>query len=52
MEFEAQLDTNRRLRDVLVDKGYRIHYREFNGNHSYVNWRESFGDALVMLLNE
>jgi enterochelin esterase-like enzyme len=52
MEFEGQLGTNRRLRDALVEKGYEVDYREFNGNHSYVNWRESFGEALVVLLGE
>lgn len=52
MEFEGQLDTNRRLRDALAEKGYVVDYREFNGNHSYVNWRESFGEALVALLGE
>ena len=50
MEFEGQLDTNRRLRDVLLEKGYEVDYWEFNGNHSYVNWRESFGEALAVLL--
>ncbi len=50
MEFEGQLGTNRRLRDALMEKGYEVDYREFNGNHSYVNWRESFGEALVVLL--
>ncbi len=52
MEIDGQLGTNRRLRDALVNKGYAVHYREFNGNHSYVNWRESFGEALVVLLGE
>jgi enterochelin esterase-like enzyme len=52
MEFEGQLGTNRRLRDALVDKGYEVDYREFNGNHSYGSWRESFGEALTVLLAE
>jgi enterochelin esterase family protein len=52
MEFEGQLGTNRRLRDALAEKGYEVDYREFNGNHSYVNWRESFGEALVVLIGK
>ena len=50
MEFEGQLDTNRRFRDALLGKGYSVGYREFNGNHSYVNWRGSFGSGLLALL--
>lgn len=52
MEFEGQLGTNRRFRDALIEKGYEVEYREFNGNHSYVNWRESFAGALVVLLGQ
>jgi len=44
------LKTNRRLRDVLIAKGYIVQYREFNGNHSYANWRGSFADGLVSLI--
>ena len=50
MEFEGQLGPKRRFRAALMEKGYEVHYREFNGNHSYVNWRESFGEALTILL--
>lgn len=52
MEFEGILGTNRRFRDALLGKGYAVEYREFNGNHSYVSWRESFGDGLAVLLRE
>jgi enterochelin esterase-like enzyme len=50
MEIPDQRDTNRRFRDVLNSKGYAIDYREFNGNHTYLHWRGSFGDGLVSLL--
>lgn len=52
MEFEGILGTNRRFRDALIEKGYTVEYREFNGNHSYLSWRESFGDGLAVLLGE
>jgi enterochelin esterase family protein len=52
MEFEGQLGTNRRFRNALLGKGYSVEYREFNGNHSYVSWRESFGEGLAILLGE
>ena len=50
MEIPDQLDTNRRLRDVLRAKGTKVVYREFNGNHTYLNWRGGFADGVVALL--
>ena len=40
---------NRHMRDVLLAKGYSVHYREFNGGHEYLNWRGTFADALLAL---
>jgi enterochelin esterase-like enzyme len=50
MEVAQQLDTNRRLRDVLVARGYALDYTEFNGNHSYLNWRAEFADRIAQLI--
>jgi enterochelin esterase-like enzyme len=50
MEIDSQLNSNRHLRDVLTAMGYTVQYQEFNGNHSYVNWRGSFGDGLASLV--
>jgi len=49
MEVPDQLDTNRHLRDVLIAKGYALHYSEFNGNHGYVSWRDDFAGRLLDL---
>ena len=38
------------MRDVLTAKGYPLHYAEFNGNHSYLNWRAEFADRLIDLI--
>ena len=38
--------TNRRLRDLLLQKGYAVSYSEFAGGHEYINWRASLPAAL------
>jgi len=43
---------NRHMRDVLLAKGYFVHYREFNGGHEYLNWRGTFADALLALVGK
>ena len=46
---QAMLESNRRLRDVLLAKGYRLTYVEQPGTHNGVYWRNSLGDGLVAL---
>jgi enterochelin esterase-like enzyme len=46
----SQLETNRRMRDVLRKKGYPLIYVEFDGTHSYPCWRAGLADALTALL--
>jgi enterochelin esterase-like enzyme len=46
----SQLETNRKLRNALRAKGYKVIYREFNGTHAYPCWRAGFADALRALL--
>src|SRR5262249_14195939 len=50
MEVPHQLHINRNMQRVLLDKGYPIHYFEFNGDHGYLNWRGGFSDGLAFLL--
>jgi enterochelin esterase family protein len=44
------LETTRHLRDVLIAKGYDVHYQEFVGDHEWVNWRGTLADGLIALL--
>ncbi len=50
MEIPEQLETNRRFRDALAARGYAVSYSEFNGNHSYLNWRADLARHLVHLI--
>jgi enterochelin esterase family protein len=43
---------NRHLRDVLILKGYEVHYSEFNGGHDYISWRGSLADGLLALVGK
>jgi enterochelin esterase family protein len=41
---------NRNLRDVLLAKGYEVHYQEFDGGHDGLSWRSTLADGLILLL--
>jgi enterochelin esterase family protein len=44
------LETSRNLRDVLLAKGYDVHYQQFVGGHDYLSWRGTFADGLMDLI--
>ena len=44
------LEANRHLRDVLLAKGYEVHYQQFVGGHDYLSWRGTFADGLIALI--
>ena len=46
------LESNRHMRDVLLAKGYDVHYREFVGGHDYLSWRGLFADGLIVLIGK
>jgi enterochelin esterase-like enzyme len=45
------LEMTRHLRDVLLAKGYEVHYRQFHGGHDSHPWRGAFADGLIALLS-
>jgi enterochelin esterase-like enzyme len=44
------LETSRHMRDVLLAKGYEVHYQQFVGGHDYLSWRGTFADGLMDLI--
>jgi enterochelin esterase-like enzyme len=44
------LETSRTMRDVLLAKGYEVHYQQFAGGHDYLSWRGTFADGLIDLI--
>lgn len=46
----AILEPSRAMRDVLLAKGYEVHYQEFIGGHDYLSWRGTLADGLLALV--
>lgn len=44
------LATSRYMRDVLLAKGYEVHFQEFIGGHDYLSWRGTLADGLIILM--
>ena len=44
------LETSRHMRDVLLAKGYEVHYQQFVGDHDYQSWRGPLADGLIELI--
>ena len=42
--------STRNLRDVLLAKGYEVHFQEFAGGHDYLSWRGTLADGLIVLM--
>lgn len=46
------LETTRTLRDVLLAKGYEVHFQQFVSGHEELSWRGTFADGLMTLLGQ
>jgi enterochelin esterase family protein len=46
----AILEPSRHMRDVLLAKGYEVHYQQFASGHDYLNWRGTLADGLIALI--
>ena len=47
----STLSGNRRMRDTLREKGYKVHYTEFRGGHDYISWQGTLAEGLIALLS-
>ena len=47
---DSILFCTRTLRDVLLAKGYEVHFQEFAGGHDYLSWRGTLADGLIALM--
>jgi enterochelin esterase-like enzyme len=48
--YSMQVDENRHMRAVLAAKGYPLHYFEYDGGHSFLNWSGGMADGLQFIL--
>jgi enterochelin esterase-like enzyme len=48
----SKLTANRRLRDLLLAKGNRVHYVEHFSGHEHLSWRATLADALICMLSD
>lgn len=44
--YPLQIDSNRRMRDALLSKGYPATYFEYDGGHSFLNWSQGMVSGL------
>jgi enterochelin esterase family protein len=44
------LETSRHMRDVLLAKGYEVHYQQFVGGHDPLSWRGTLAEGLIRLI--
>jgi enterochelin esterase-like enzyme len=47
---DRMIDTNIKLRDVLIEKGYTVDFEYFNSGHDYLCWGETLANGLISLM--
>jgi enterochelin esterase family protein len=48
-KYDFLYSINQRMHQLLIEKGYCVHYREVNGGHNYTTWRNTLPQALEFL---
>jgi enterochelin esterase family protein len=47
--FEWLLDSNRKMHEALVGRGYEVAYQEYNTGHNFPSWRDHLASGLEHL---
>ena len=48
-DLPGLLDSNQRMKDMLIQMGYPLTYREYNAGHNYAAWRDDIWRGLEVL---
>lgn len=52
LQVISQIAGVKKFRDVLLSLGHRVKYVEFDGGHSFPNWRSTLPDALIWAFSQ
>lgn len=45
-QYEELIESNKRMHEILLSKGYTVVYREFAGGHNYAAWKDDIWHGL------
>jgi enterochelin esterase-like enzyme len=48
--YPMQIESNRHMAETLTSKGYQLHYSEYDGGHSFLNWSEGMAGGLQYIV--
>lgn len=46
------MDVINNMRDLLLSKGYKVHYEQFPSGHDYLGWSETLATGLIKLVGK
>lgn len=46
----VMIDTNINLKELLISKGYDVHFEQFKSGHDYLCWGETLANGLISLI--
>ena len=49
-DYPRQIESNRHMAETLTSKAYALHYSEYDGGHSFLNWSEGMARGLQYML--